>query len=278
MTVVGTSIDHRRKRLLRDADLAVDERAPEHGLDLVLGQAGLAQDLRWETVARGRLRGVGRRADEDPAVAVEREPRDPGHHRLHHHEAALLADPEDDVGGAGRVVDVIRVRGRRAAADRLGPAHRSRERRPSRHRRRRARRGRRRRARAGVAASAWGRDARNGGRVPCPARATIVAWPETCTDPSARPGSSTPSAPRSGATAAPSPPSAPTTSPRSSSARSSTGPASTPGSSRTSSSAAPTRPARTTGTSRGWPRCSPGCRSRSPARPSTGCAGRGSRR
>ena len=44
------------------------------------------------------------------------------------------------------------------------------------------------------------------------------------------------------------------------------------------SSAAPTRPARTTATSRGWRRCSPACRSTSPARPSTGCAVRGSMR
>ena len=39
-------------------------------------------------------------------------------------------------------------------------------------------------------------------------------------------------------------------------------------------SAAPTRPARTTATSRAWRRCSPGCRSRSAASPSTGCAAR----
>ena len=40
------------------------------------------------------------------------------------------------------------------------------------------------------------------------------------------------------------------------------------------SSAMRTRPARTTGTSRGWPHCSPGSRSRCPARRSTACAAR----
>ena len=39
-------------------------------------------------------------------------------------------------------------------------------------------------------------------------------------------------------------------------------------------SATPTAPARTTATSAGWPRCWPACRSRCPARRSTGSAGR----
>ena len=44
------------------------------------------------------------------------------------------------------------------------------------------------------------------------------------------------------------------------------------GGSTTSSSATPTMPARTTATSPAWPCCSPGCRRRCRARPSTGCA------
>ena len=45
-----------------------------------------------------------------------------------------------------------------------------------------------------------------------------------------------------------------------------------------STSATPTRRARTTATSRAWRSCSPGCRRRSRARRSTGCAARGWRR
>ena len=51
-----------------------------------------------------------------------------------------------------------------------------------------------------------------------------------------------------------------------------------PNTSTRSSSATPTVPVRTTATSRAWRPCSPACRPRSPARPSTGSAGRVSTR